>query len=187
MTMDDKMSALISRETLELVDVPPKADIVACLFTLKFRADGNLNGIKLVWLQKVSLRPNLNWPVYQMDIKNVFVYGDLNEIVYMEQPPDYVAQGEKQFYVDDILIIGSDIVGIEETKTYLQKYFVTKDLGRPRSSVEAEYQAMAHTTSEVLWLKNLLKELGFMYDDPVPMHCGNQVAIHIASNPVFMR
>ncbi|KAL0392835.1 UNVERIFIED_CONTAM: Retrovirus-related Pol polyprotein from transposon RE2 [Sesamum radiatum] len=54
-----------------------------------------------------------------------------------------------------------------------------------RSSVEAEYRAMAHTTSEILWLKNLLKELGFMYDDPVLMHCDNQAAVHIASNPVF--
>ncbi|KAL0313829.1 UNVERIFIED_CONTAM: AT-rich interactive domain-containing protein 5 [Sesamum angustifolium] len=54
-----------------------------------------------------------------------------------------------------------------------------------RSSAEAEYRAMAHTTSEILWLKNLLKELGFMYDDPVPMHCDNQAAIHIASNPIF--
>ncbi|KAK4386004.1 Retrovirus-related Pol polyprotein from transposon RE1 [Sesamum angolense] len=151
-------------------------------------------------------------------------------------------------YVDDILITGSDLVGIEEAKTYLQKHFVTKDLGRPRpdisfavglvrllfkrhghvkieaysdadyagvkddrkstsgyctyvggnlvtwrskkqttvarSSVEAEYRAMAHTTSEILWLKNLLKKLGFMYDDPVPMHCDNQAAIHIASNPI---
>ncbi|KAL0298830.1 UNVERIFIED_CONTAM: Retrovirus-related Pol polyprotein from transposon RE2 [Sesamum radiatum] len=54
-----------------------------------------------------------------------------------------------------------------------------------RSSAEAEYRAMAHTTSEILWLKNLLKELGFMYNDPVPMHCDNQAAIHIVSNPVF--
>ncbi|KAL0324978.1 UNVERIFIED_CONTAM: Retrovirus-related Pol polyprotein from transposon RE2 [Sesamum radiatum] len=54
-----------------------------------------------------------------------------------------------------------------------------------RSSAEAEYQAMAHTTSEILGLKNLLKELGFMYNDPVPMHCDNQAAIHIASNPIF--
>ncbi|KAK4407439.1 Retrovirus-related Pol polyprotein from transposon RE1 [Sesamum angolense] len=317
--------------------------------------------------------------MYQMDIKNAFLYGDLNETVYMEQPPGYVAQGEKQrmecklkkaiyglkqsprawfdkfsriigefgfsrcqadhsvfvqttktgmvilaVYVDDILITGSDINGIEEAKTYLQKHFVTKDLGRPRyflgieiahskhgvslsqrkyacdllqetglldtkpvdtpmdsnpdfwnddgnyledktkyrrlvgkliyltvtrpdisfavglrvivqatwtcenrsllyfggnlvtkddrkstsgyctyvggnlvtwrskkqttvarSSAVAEYRAMTHTTSEILWLKNLLKELGFLYDDPVPMHCDNQAAIHIASKPVF--
>ena len=54
-----------------------------------------------------------------------------------------------------------------------------------RSSAEAEYRAMAHTVSEMLWLKNLLEELGFTYNEPLPMYCDNQAAIHIASNPVF--
>ncbi|KAL0311158.1 UNVERIFIED_CONTAM: Retrovirus-related Pol polyprotein from transposon RE2 [Sesamum angustifolium] len=332
MAMDDEMSALISRGTWELVEVQSSS-----------RCKGLHSDI---WV-------NLNWTLYQMDIKNAFLYGDLNETIYMEQPPGYLAQREKQrmvcklkkaiygfkqsprawfdkfsriiVYVDDILITGSDLVGIEEAKTYLQKHFVTKDLGRPRyflgieiahskhgislsqrkyacdllheagllgtkpvdtpmdsnpdfwndddnyledktkyrrlvgkliyltmtrpdisfavglvsqfmdkprsvhwevalrilklcwakddrkstsgyctyvggnlvtwrskkqttvarSSAEAEYRAMAHTTSEILWLKNLLKELGFMYDDPVPMHCDNQAAIHIDSNPIF--
>ncbi|KAK4389999.1 Retrovirus-related Pol polyprotein from transposon RE2 [Sesamum angolense] len=285
MAMDDEMSALISRGTWELVEVTPDTDVVACrwVFTLKFRADGTLDRYKARLVAKgfaqtygvdyfetfspvarlnsirvlFSLAVNLNWTMYQMDIKNAFLYGDLNETVYMEQPPGYVAQGRSTYgmvvlavYVDDILITGSDLVGIEEAKTYLHKHFVTKDLGRPRpdisfavglvsqfmdkprsvhweaalrilklcwgeddrkstsgyctyvggnlvtwrskkqttvarSSAEAEYRAMAHTTSEILWLKNLLKELGFMYDDPVPMHCDNQAAIHIASNPIF--
>ncbi|KAL0325058.1 UNVERIFIED_CONTAM: Retrovirus-related Pol polyprotein from transposon RE2, partial [Sesamum radiatum] len=54
-----------------------------------------------------------------------------------------------------------------------------------RSSANAEYRAMAHSTSESLWLKNLLKELGFMYDDLIPTHCDNQAAIHIVSTPIF--
>ncbi|KAL0352376.1 UNVERIFIED_CONTAM: hypothetical protein Scaly_1626300 [Sesamum calycinum] len=48
-----------------------------------------------------------------------------------------------------------------------------------RSSANVEYRAMAHTTSEILWLKNLLKELGFIYDDLIPTHYDNQAAIHI--------
>ncbi|KAL0363865.1 UNVERIFIED_CONTAM: Retrovirus-related Pol polyprotein from transposon RE2 [Sesamum angustifolium] len=286
-----------------------KACLVAKGFTQTYGVDyfetfspvASLNSIRVLF----SLAVNLNWPMYQMDIKNAFLYGDPNETVDMEQPPGYVAQGRKQrmvilaVYVDDILITGSDIVGIEEAKTYLQKHFVTKDLGRPkyflgieiahskhgislsqrkyacyllrkigllgtkpvdtpmdsnpdflnddgnyledktkyrrlvgkliyltvtrpdisfvvglvsqfmdkprsvhweaalrilkyiksspvaRSSAKVEYRAMAHTISEILWLKNLLKELGFMYDDPIPMHCDNQAAIHIASNPIF--
>ena len=39
---------------------------------------------------------NLDWPMYQMDIKNVFLYGDLHETVSMKQPPEFVAQEEKQ-------------------------------------------------------------------------------------------
>ena len=43
----------------------------------------------------ISLAATYNWDLHQLDIKNVYLHGDLREEVYMEQPPGFVAQGEK--------------------------------------------------------------------------------------------
>ena len=54
-----------------------------------------------------------------------------------------------------------------------------------RSSIEAEYRAFADTTSELLWLRWLLKDLGVSTSSAIPLYCDNQSAIHIAHNDVF--
>lgn len=50
---------------------------------------------------------------------------------------------------------------------------------------EAEYKSMASTVSEILWVCWLLKELHVEVTGPAPLLCDNQVARHIANNPVF--
>ena len=54
-----------------------------------------------------------------------------------------------------------------------------------RSSAEAKYRAMASTSCEIIWLKLLLGDLGIQCTLPIPLHCDNQAAMHIAANPVF--
>jgi len=49
-----------------------------------------------------------------------------------------------------------------------------------RSSTETKYRAMAHTICEMVWLQNLLMELGFRQRGLMPMHCDNQSTIYIA-------
>ncbi|KAF7371927.1 polyprotein [Mycena venus] len=50
------------------------------------------------------------------------------------------------------------------------------------STMEAEYMALAKTTCEVLWLRELASELGLTPDGPTS---DNQSAICFAANPVF--
>jgi len=53
-----------------------------------------------------------------------------------------------------------------------------------RSSAEAEFRTIAHGVCEMLWLKILLKELGFDSKDLMRLYCNNKVAINIAYNLV---
>ena len=41
----------------------------------------------------ISLAATHGWDLHQLDIKYVFLHGDLAEEVYMEQTPKFVAQG----------------------------------------------------------------------------------------------
>ena len=54
-----------------------------------------------------------------------------------------------------------------------------------RSSTEAEYQAMALTTCELVWLKHLLQELKLREKNPMQLLCDKKSALDISSNPVF--
>ena len=53
-----------------------------------------------------------------------------------------------------------------------------------RSSAEAEYRVIAHTTCEIVWLKNLLMELDFRQPEPMLMHWDKQSAIYNDQNHV---
>ena len=53
------------------------------------------------------------------------------------------------------------------------------------SSTEAEYCALTDTTSELLWLQWLLKDLDVSTSSATPLYCDNQSVIHIAHNDVF--
>uniref|UniRef100_A0A2N9GI16 CCHC-type domain-containing protein n=1 Tax=Fagus sylvatica TaxID=28930 RepID=A0A2N9GI16_FAGSY len=284
------------------------------------------------------------WPLFQMDVKNAFLNGDLTEEVYMQAPPGYsdcpdkvcllrrALYGLKQaprawfakfssivhqfgfsssshdtalfirrsdkgmilllLYVDDMIITGDDHSGISDFKLFLHQQFEMKDLGhlsyflglevssdstgyylsqandatlyrqlvgslvyltvtRPdiahavhlgtmfhglhfsahstldlcaysdadwagdptdrrsttgfcfflgdsliswrskkqhivsRSSTEAEYRALADTTSELLALRWLLEDMGVTHSSPTVIHCDNRSAIQIAHNDVF--
>ncbi|XP_026420510.1 uncharacterized protein LOC113316568 [Papaver somniferum] len=54
-----------------------------------------------------------------------------------------------------------------------------------RSSAEAEYRALAHTTSEIIWLRWLLTDMGIYLRKPTPLFFDNKVVIQITHIDVF--
>lgn len=53
-----------------------------------------------------------------------------------------------------------------------------------RSSVEAEFRAMARGVCELLWLRILLRDLKIAYKDPMKLYYDNNAAISIVHNAV---
>ena len=53
-----------------------------------------------------------------------------------------------------------------------------------RSIVEAEFRGMTQDLCEMLWIRNVLKDLEMDYAKPMKLYCDNIAAIEIAQIPV---
>jgi hypothetical protein len=117
----DEMSALESNHTWELVPLPSGKSIVGCrwIFNVKVGPDGQVDRLKARLVAKgytqvhgqdysdtfspiakmasvrlfLAMAAMKRWSLFLLDIKNAFLHGDLEEEIYMEQPPGFVAQG----------------------------------------------------------------------------------------------
>lgn len=41
----------------------------------------------------VALAAHNSWPIFQLDVKSAFLHGDLQEQVFIDQPPGYMMSG----------------------------------------------------------------------------------------------
>ena len=48
-----------------------------------FSPIAKLNTVRVL----ISIAANLEWPLHQLDVKNAFLYGNLEKEVYMDIPP----------------------------------------------------------------------------------------------------
>ncbi|KAL3835707.1 hypothetical protein ACJIZ3_010443 [Penstemon smallii] len=117
LAMQREFDALLSTQTWSLVPPSPEQNIVGCrwVFKTKFLADGTIERRKARLVARgfhqlegldynetfspvvkpttirlvLSVAVSLNWPINQLDVQNAFLHGNLNENVYMTQPPGF--------------------------------------------------------------------------------------------------
>ena len=115
--MVEEMMALDHNATWSLVDLPLGKKAIGCkwVFTVKVNPDGSVARLKARLVAKgyaqtyvidyldtfspvakltsirlfISMAAMYDWPLHQLDIKNAFLHGDLQEEVYMEQSPEF--------------------------------------------------------------------------------------------------
>ncbi|EXB88426.1 Retrovirus-related Pol polyprotein from transposon TNT 1-94 [Morus notabilis] len=117
------MRALERNHTWDVVRRPREKALVGCkwVFTVKYKADGSIERYKACLVAKgytqtygidyqgtfapvakintvrvlLSITANLDWSLQQLDVKNAFLNGDLEEEVYMEMPPGFEDKGDQ--------------------------------------------------------------------------------------------
>ncbi|CAJ2655096.1 unnamed protein product [Trifolium pratense] len=113
----EEMKALEKNKTWSVMTLPDGKKTVGCkwVFTVKYNSDGSIERYKARLVAKgftqtygidysetfapvaklntvrilLSLVANLDWPLHQLDVKNAFLNGDLEEEVYMDIPPGF--------------------------------------------------------------------------------------------------
>lgn len=113
----EEIKALEKNKTWIITDLPKGKRTIGCkwIFLVKYKADGSIERFKAWLVAKgftqsygidhqetfapvaklntirvlLSIAVNNEWPLFQLDVKNAFLNGDLVEEVYMDIPPGF--------------------------------------------------------------------------------------------------
>ncbi|RVW95141.1 Retrovirus-related Pol polyprotein from transposon RE2 [Vitis vinifera] len=191
--MVDEMAALHSNGTWDLVVLPSGKSTVGCrwVYAVKVGPDGQVDRLKARLVAKgytqvygsdygdtfspvakiasvrllLSMAAMCSWPLYQLDIKNAFLHGDLaRKFIWSNLLCIYLV-----VYVDDIVITGSDQDGIQKLKQHLFTHFQTKDLGKLKYflGIEIAQSSSGVVLSQRKYALDILEETGMLDCKPV--------------------
>ncbi|WKA06926.1 hypothetical protein VitviT2T_024803 [Vitis vinifera] len=215
--VQEEIQALEKNGTWEISELPEGKRPAGCkwIFTVKHNPDGSINRFKARLVAKgftqsygidyeetfapvaklnsirvlLSVAVNLDWNLHQLDVKNAFLNGELEEEVYMKIPPSMETpensgkvyhtlfmKHSKEcemtlfiVYVDDIIITGDDEEGIGNRKKLLAREFEIKDLGQLRYflGMEVGRTKKGIVVTQRKYVLDLLQETGMLGCKPV--------------------
>jgi len=158
----DELNALKKNETWEIVSLPHDKKKVGCkwVFTIKCKADGSVERYKARLVAKgftqtygidyqetfapvaklnsirvlLSLAANLNWPLHQLDVKNAFLNGELEEEVFMSLPPEF----EEKLGRNKVCRLKKSLYGLKQSpRAWFERFgTVVKGIGYTQSQAD---------------------------------------------------
>lgn len=136
--MKEELSMIEKNRTWELVDRPQDRKVIGVkwVYRTKLNADGSINKHKARLVVKgyaqifgvdysdtfapvarldtirilLAVAAQMNWKVYQLDVKSAFLNGVLHEEIYVEQPEGFVKNEEK----DKVYLLKKAIYGLKQ-------------------------------------------------------------------------
>lgn len=122
--MEAEIESIERNETWELTTVPKgiKTIGVKWVFKTKYKEDGEIDKFKVRLVAKgyaqrfgvdynevyapvarwdtihmiIATAASKNWIIYQLEIKSAFLHGELQEVVYVDQPQGFVKKGSEE-------------------------------------------------------------------------------------------
>jgi hypothetical protein len=262
--INNELDSIMSNHTWELVELPPKTKPIGCkwVFKKKLKPDGTIDKYKARLVAKgYKQKQNVDYfdtyspvtriasirilfdiasiyklVVHQMDVKTVFLNGDLEEEIYMEQPEGHVVLGQEHkvcklvkslyglkqalkqwhekfdkamlsnaylingadkciyskfdnnegviicLYVDDLLIFGTSLEVVHDTKRFLSSNFDMKDMGE--ANVILGIKILRDNNCIILsqshYVEKMLKR--FEHFDYSPMSTPYDSKVHLVKN-----
>ncbi|GKC34729.1 ribonuclease H-like domain-containing protein [Tanacetum coccineum] len=205
--MNSEMNALYRNNTWEMADLPKgRKEAIGSkwCFKIKYKYDGEIGRYKARCL--INLYVQSGWTLYQMDVNNVFLYGDLN--VYMSLPPGYFHANETRvcklksksdyslftksygdvliallLYVNDIINTGNSLLEINKFKQFLKTKFMIKDFRKLKYflGIEVLETPSGICLNQRKYRLELINEFGLL--DSKPSYIPMQPNISLSSEP----
>eukprot|EP00253_Pinus_taeda_P021348 PITA_21348 len=219
--MDAAFQSLQKNHTWTLSNLPEGKKPISCkwVYKVKYKADGSLDKYKARLVARgfsqkegieyeetfaptakmstirlvLALTAQFKWKAHQMDVKSAFLNGDLQEEVYMTQPPGFQIAGQEQkvFRLAKalcLIITGSSAHLIHGIKQDLCRTFDMTDLGLLHYCLGVEvWQTENHIfLSQSKYAKNLVDRFKMQECKPVttPMEPGLKLSAQSSSLPV---
>eukprot|EP00253_Pinus_taeda_P025809 PITA_25809 len=175
--MDAEFQSLQKNHTWTLFDLPEGKKPISCkwVYKVKYKANGTLDKYKARLVARgfsqkegidyeetfaptvkmstirlvLALAAQFKWKVHQMDVKSAFLNGDLQEEVYMTQPPGFKIAGQEQ----KVCRLAKALYGLKQAPWawYMKIDQYLTDHGFQRSPSDANLY-IKHTGDDILFV-----------------------------------